>query len=504
VGAIAGAIGGFAGPFMGAIASKVAPLGKYGVIALREGIEFAFDVVGAIVGDVVVHGGVKSWTGIFTSAFVSRGVSLGTSKFKLGPKVEKLVPDKWKINPDALKGQYQFDTFRTKGDTPVTTRTETGTTGKTEADAVGKTKSEVEWTNPPQTKGDFQAKELGFPESPPGHHWRKGPNGKPILVKNSSYKGSKLEFDPESKAFKPVKTEVEWKTPPKTAGDHQAKNLGHPEAPPGHQWVKGKNGPYLRRVSGYDGPKMKWDPETGTFKSVDAPKARGKTRGDEADLETTRAKNELSDKEFEMEMTAVNLRRPGKKIDFEHKGIRYTEEVELPNGHKWRRRADGGWCRFSRRICYPTGRLTKGQQQAQGQTPPWPNAPRGYHWREGKNGKPSLVRDKGGSGGQIYYDPSTGTFKPRTANSIPPGTQANHIFSGRPQKFSDTPANRALITDLANNTYNYLGKDRFGKSWYAETVGGRQHYAYTQNGVIKGAGYNIPPRNITLQQGLTQ
>ncbi len=33
-------------------------------------------------------------------------------------------------------------------------------------------------------------------------------------------------------------------------------------------------------------------------------------------------------------------------------GVKYTQEVELPNGHKWRQRADGGWCRFSKKTCY--------------------------------------------------------------------------------------------------------------------------------------------------------
>jgi len=59
-------------------------------------------------------------------------------------------------------------------------------------------------------------------------------------------------------------------------------------------------------------------------------------------------------------MNAVNSRLPGKKVDFEHEGIRYKEEVELPNGHKWRRRDDGGWCRFSNKRCFPTGK-TGGQ-----------------------------------------------------------------------------------------------------------------------------------------------
>ena len=51
-------------------------------------------------------------------------------------------------------------------------------------------------------------------------------------------------------------------------------------------------------------------------------------------------------------MGAVNKRLPGRKIEMEDGGVKYTQEVELPNGHKWRQRADGGWCRFSKKTCY--------------------------------------------------------------------------------------------------------------------------------------------------------
>jgi len=40
-------------------------------------------------------------------------------------------------------------------------------------------------------------------------------------------------------------------------------------------------------------------------------------------------------------------------------GVKYVQEVELPNGHKWRQRADGGWCRFSKKTCFPKGKTRK-------------------------------------------------------------------------------------------------------------------------------------------------
>ncbi len=88
-------------------------------------------------------------------------------------------------------------------------------------------------------------------------------------------------------------------------------------------------------------------------------------------------------------------------------------------------------------------------------------------------------------------------------NTIPKGKAANHIFSGKSGKLSDTPANRRLITDLTNDSRNFLGVDKYGKDWYAKTLSnGTQLYGYTQNGIVKGAGINSPPINIFTAQGL--
>ena len=72
-------------------------------------------------------------------------------------------------------------------------------------------------------------------------------------------------------------------------------------------------------------------------------------------------------------------------------------------------------------------------------------------------------------------------------NIIPKGNLANHLFKGA-GKLADNAANRALITKIANG--KALTVDKFGKSWYRGVdVSGRGIYTYTQNGVIKGAGY---------------
>jgi hypothetical protein len=90
-----------------------------------------------------------------------------------------------------------------------------------------------------------------------------------------------------------------------------------------------------------------------------------------------------------------------------------------------------------------------------------------------------------------------------SGNIIPEGKLANHIFSGKSGKLADTTANRNLITDLTNNNKNFLGIDKYGKSWYARTLDdGTQLYGYTQNGIVKGAGINSKPLEIPKLQGL--
>lgn len=72
-------------------------------------------------------------------------------------------------------------------------------------------------------------------------------------------------------------------------------------------------------------------------------------------------------------------------------------------------------------------------------------------------------------------------------NLIPKGKAANHLFKGA-NKLADTPANRALIENISNG--KPLVVDKFGKSWYRGVdASGNGVYSYTQNGVVKGAGY---------------
>lgn len=87
--------------------------------------------------------------------------------------------------------------------TPVNDGTENTPVNDADADATPVNDGPETTPNANETGAD-QARNLGYPDAPEGHHWRKGPNGEPILVKNSSHEGPKLELDPETNSFRPV------------------------------------------------------------------------------------------------------------------------------------------------------------------------------------------------------------------------------------------------------------------------------------------------------------
>jgi RHS repeat-associated protein len=101
----------------------------------------------------------------------------------------------------------------------------------------------------------------------------------------------------------------------------------------------------------------------------------------------------------------------------------------------------------------------------------------------------------------------TGLFKnlfkktSKVTNLIPEGKLANHLFKGA-DKLADSPANRALIQKIGNG--KPLGVDTYGKSWYVGVDGaGKSVYTYTQNGVVKGAGYaTMTPAEMIAKYGI--
>lgn len=53
-------------------------------------------------------------------------------------------------------------------------------------------------------------------------------------------------------------------------------------------------------------------------------------------------------------------------------------------------------------------------------------------------------------------------------NSLPSdASQTSHMFGNREGHLPDTPSNRRLIQDLANDDSCRLGEDKWGNEWYA-------------------------------------
>lgn len=78
-----------------------------------------------------------------------------------------------------------------------------------------------------------------------------------------------------------------------------------------------------------------------------------------------------------------------------------------------------------------------------------------------------------------------------------------HIFSGKNGHLTDTPANRSRLINLANDNSKFIGKDKYGNSWNAETnKDGSQTWVRYQNGTINEGGLNSKPRPWNNETGL--
>jgi hypothetical protein len=71
-----------------------------------------------------------------------------------------------------------------------------------------------------------------------------------------------------------------------------------------------------------------------------------------------------------------------------------------------------------------------------------------------------------------------------------------HIFRSVEGHFAhDTPANRQLLIDTVLNINNYLGKDKWGNDWYAQTrTDNTQIWVQIRKGEIINGGLNSIPR----------
>ncbi|MDO4939935.1 MAG: hypothetical protein Q4E54_08270 [Lachnospiraceae bacterium] len=74
-------------------------------------------------------------------------------------------------------------------------------------------------------------------------------------------------------------------------------------------------------------------------------------------------------------------------------------------------------------------------------------------------------------------------------------SQTKHIFGKRDGHVPDTPENRKMLEDLANNKELYRGRDADGCDWNSEMQqDGSQKWVRYRNGRIINGGINNPPR----------
>lgn len=87
---------------------------------------------------------------------------------------------------------------------------------------------------------------------------------------------------------------------------------------------------------------------------------------------------------------------------------------------------------------------------------------------------------------------------------LPEGdAQLKHIFCNREGHLPDTPENRKLIEDLANNADCHIGKDARGNDWNIRlNEDGTQDWVRSMNNTINEGGRNITPRHWNPETGL--
>ena len=79
----------------------------------------------------------------------------------------------------------------------------------------------------------------------------------------------------------------------------------------------------------------------------------------------------------------------------------------------------------------------------------------------------------------------------------------DHIFRDADGHITDTPENRQLLEEVSNNTNNYLGTDKYGNDWYAQSQSdGSQIWVEVRNGIIFEGGINEEPKTWNPQTGL--
>ncbi len=81
--------------------------------------------------------------------------------------------------------------------------------------------------------------------------------------------------------------------------------------------------------------------------------------------------------------------------------------------------------------------------------------------------------------------------------------QLKHIFREEEGHLSDTPANRKMLEELANNPDYHMGKDSRGNDWNVrQNFDGTQDWVRSQNNTINEGGRNTLPRQWDSETGL--
>jgi RHS repeat-associated protein len=97
--------------------------------------------------------------------------------------------------------------------------------------------------------------------------------------------------------------------------------------------------------------------------------------------------------------------------------------------------------------------------------------------------------------------------KPKAAESercVISESRADKIFGNREGHLPDTPTNRKLLEDLANDSNARLGQDKFGNTWSGRTQSdGTQVWTQTRNGEVINGGVNASPRTFSPETGLS-
>ena len=78
-----------------------------------------------------------------------------------------------------------------------------------------------------------------------------------------------------------------------------------------------------------------------------------------------------------------------------------------------------------------------------------------------------------------------------------------HIFRDAEGHIPDTPENRALLENIANDMVNFRGTDKYGNEWYTKILeDGREVWGESRNGNIFDGGINANPKPWNPETGL--